>query len=160
MSCNISCSLALVFLIGKVYLLLSPMLDKDYEEFNKSLDKDKLETYKKIIEERSLLSIKGYILGITLSVIFLIINGHFIKRKINININIKGLVCIVGGITSITHYLFYMIHPKSDYMILYLDKKEQRKEWLDIYRKMQLKFHIGFVCGIIAAMLMCYGINK
>ena len=53
-----------------------------------------------------------------------------------------------------------MIYPKSDYMILHLDKKEQRKEWLDIYRKMQLKCHIGFVCGIIAAMLMCYGVYK
>jgi len=156
MSCNIWCSLAVVFLIGKIYFLLSPSIDNENEEFNKTLDKEKLEKYKNIVKERGLISIKGYILGIILSVFFLIVNGNLGKNKVNV----KGLVCIVGGITFITHYLFYMIYPKSDYMILHLDKKEQRKEWLDIYRKMQLKCHIGFVCGIIAAMLMCYGVYK
>ena len=64
-----------------------------------------------------------------------------------------GLVCIVGAITLLCNYLFYIIHPKSDYMVLHLDSKGQREAWLDIYRHMQLKYHMGLVFGIIAAML-------
>ena len=54
--------------------------------------------------------------------------------------NIKLLVCIVGSITFVTHCLYYMIPSKTDYMILHLDEKKQRKEWL-IYMEDLIKMY-------------------
>jgi hypothetical protein len=64
-----------------------------------------------------------------------------------------GIVCMVGGITLLTNYLYYMLSPKSDYMVLHLDDQRQRVAWLDIYRGMQVKYHVGLALGIGAAML-------
>ena len=47
-----------------------------------------------------------------------------------------------------------MLKPKTDYMVLHLDKEDQRQAWLNIYRGMQVKYHIGLVLGILAAMFM------
>ena len=157
MRCNISCSLAVVFLISKLYLLLSPNIHNNYKKMNKTLSKELLSKYEKITDERRKLSIRGYCYGIILSILFFVANHYLDKKR---KFSIKYTVCIVGAITFVTHYLYYILYPKSDYMILHLDKKEQREAWLNIYRTMQYKCHMGFVCGIIAAMLMCYGVYK
>ena len=59
-------------------------------------------------------------------------------------------VCIIITITLVTNYLFYILYPKKDYMILHLKNKEQIEEWLDIYKYMQFRYHLGFVLGIVA----------
>ena len=149
MRCKISCIIALIFLIIKLYLMFSPSIYNEFAEFDNTLTDSLKERYQKIIEERRNISLKGYGFGLILSAIYLYFNK---------NSKIMTKVCIVGSITFVTNYLFYIIYPKSDYMILHLDKDTQRKEWLDIYRKMQLKYHSGFLLGIIIAMLICYGV--
>jgi len=73
--------------------------------------------------------------------------------------NKMSLICFVGAITFVTNYLFYILYPKSDYMLLHLNDKKQIQEWLNIYRTMQFKFHIGFVVGILAVMIFCSSLN-
>jgi hypothetical protein len=145
-----------VFLIANIYTILSSSRDKsDKQDFLNVLnDKQKL-TYENIIKERKNIYYIGYILGLILS--FIII---FIIKKINKNkLNNTSLVCLVGSITFITNYLFYILYPKTDYMLLHLNDKKQIEEWLKIYKKMQFKFHMGFVLGIIAVMIFCYGLR-
>jgi len=43
--------------------------------------------------------------------------------------------------------------------VLHLNDKKQIQEWLNIYRTMQVKFHIGFVLGILAVMIFCSSFN-
>ena len=35
-------------------------------------------------------------------------------------------------------------------MILYLDGRKEREGWLKIYRKMQVKYHVGLVLGLLS----------
>jgi uncharacterized membrane protein YkgB len=42
-----------------------------------------------------------------------------------------------------------MLHPKSKWMLNYLNDKEQVKAWLQMYRTMQFNYHLGLVLGII-----------
>jgi hypothetical protein len=45
-------------------------------------------------------------------------------------------------------------------MLLHLTNKAQIEGWLAIYKKMQYKFHFGFVLGIIAITIYAYGFCK
>lgn len=148
MRCNISCLVAIVFLIIQLFFMFSPSIYSEFNEFDSTLSDKLKDKYREISEERRNISLKGYGLGLLLSAIIVYFNK---------NSKTTTKVCIVGSVTFITNYLFYILSPKSDYMILHLDKEEQRKEWLDIYRKMQLKYHTGFLLGIVVAMLICYG---
>ena len=66
------------------------------------------------------------------------------------------IVCMVGAITFTTNYLYYILSPKTTYMVQHLQNKEQIDEWLKIYRTMQVKYHIGLVLGIVAIMIFAY----
>jgi len=69
-------------------------------------------------------------------------------------------ICMVASITFVTNYLFYILYPKTDYMLLHLNDKTQIQGWLNIYKKMQFKFHLGFVLGIVAVIIYSYGFCK
>jgi hypothetical protein len=156
MPCTITCVIALVFLIANIYTILSSSRDKsDKQDFLNVLNDKQKFTYENIIKERKNIYYMGYILGLLLSLLII-----FVIKKINKNkLNNISLICLVGSITFITNYLFYILYPKTDYMLLHLNDKKQIEEWLKIYKKMQFKFHMGFVLGIIAVMIFCYGLR-
>ena len=159
MFCGNICIIAFVFLIANIYVMFSTE-NIAKQEFYNTLSGDQKNIYKKLIKERKNIYYYGFILGIILSIVFVLI----LKSKIafyNIFNNKSksaktSVVCIVGAITFVTNYLFYILYPKSDYMLNHLTDKSQIKGWLAIYRKMQYKYHFGFVLGIVAVTLMCY----
>ena len=152
MVCGITCIVALVFLIANIYIIFSCSNNKQLKKnFLNVLNEEQKITYKKIINERKNIYYGGYILGILLSLI-----GYFsITKFTKMSFNKISLICFVGAITFVTNYLFYILYPKSDYMLLHLNDKKQIQEWLKIYKTMQFKFHIGFVLGIIAVIIFC-----
>ena len=156
MICGITCIIALVFLIANIYIIFSCSNNKELKKnFLNVLNEEQKITYEKIIDERKNIYYGGYILGIILSFI-----GYFsIKKFTTMRFNKMSLICFVGAITFVTNYLFYILYPKSDYMLLHLNDKKQIQEWLNIYRTMQYKFHIGFVLGILAVMIFCSSLN-
>ena len=156
MICGITCIIALVFLIANIYIIFSCSNNKELKKnFLNVLNEEQKITYEKIIDERKNIYYSGYILGIILSLI-----GYFsIKKFTTMRFNKVSLICFVGAITFVTNYLFYILYPKSDYMLLHLNDKKQIQEWLNIYRTMQFKFHIGFVLGILAVMIFCSSLN-
>ena len=143
--CGTWCMIAIVFLVATLYLTFTADKTERKAEFYKTLSADNIKRYEGLIRERRDIYLKGYILGLLLSIIFLYYTQNY-KLK-------SGIICIVGGITLLVNYLFYMLYPKSDYMILHLNNKTQREKWLAIYKHMQFKYHIGLVLGIIAAMI-------
>lgn len=147
--CHISCILAIVFLTASLYLTLSidkNALTKNYLE---SLNEKQRETYNKIMKERRNIYLKGFTFGLMLSIFIISIN-ILNKKKLN-----KYLIgCITASTTLITTYLFYILAPKTDNMILHLETKEQKEEWLKIYKTYQYNYHMGFVIGIIGAFIM------
>ena len=64
-----------------------------------------------------------------------------------------SLVCTVVSVTFIVSYFHYILHPKSDWMVKYLNTTQQKDAWLKIYRHMQLNSHIGAALGIVAVAL-------
>ena len=38
---------------------------------------------------------------------------------------------------------------KKKYILQFLDTKKENQAWLNIYRSMQLRYHLGFVLGLL-----------
>ena len=160
MVCANSCMFASIFLIANIYMMFSCVNDTNKSEFKKTLTSKQKEIYEKIISERKNIYYGGFALGIALSILALYIGENylfFIDKK---NKATLPKVCTITTITFITNYFFYILYPKSDYMLLHLTNKAQIEGWLAIYKKMQYKFHFGFVLGIIAVTIYAYGFCK
>ena len=156
MVCGVTCIIALVFLIANIYIIFSCSNNKEIKQnFLNVLNEEQKNTYENLINERKNIYYIGYALGIILSLIGYLVINKFTKMRFNK----LSLVCFVGAITFVTNYLVYILYPKSDYMLLHLNDKKQITEWLNIYRTMQIKFHVGFVLGIIAVMIFCTSFN-
>jgi hypothetical protein len=149
MICKISCLISLVFIISTNYFTLSVDKQDINNKYVNNLTDTQLIKYKKIVDERKKISITGYVLGLCLSISLILLNYFVFK------LDIKLTTCIVGAITFLTHYFFYILSPKSDWMILHL-KEDQMKDWLYVYKNMQYNYHLSFVVGIIATMILAY----
>jgi hypothetical protein len=149
--CPKYCAIAIVFFIGMIYMSFA--IDKCVltRKFEKSLTESQLERYKLIVSERRNIYLSGYLLGLSLSAIVII-------GMIN-TLNKIQMVCITGSITFLTSYFYYILSPKQDLMVLYLDNRHQRYEWQKIYKKMQFNYHVGLLLGIIAAVLITMSVN-
>ena len=121
--------------------------------FENLLSISQKETYEKIKNERMTIYFTGYTLGFFFSLVLILYYRNVSKTKLS-KINI---LCLVFSVSFITNYFYYMLSPKTTYMLLHLNTKEQTKAWLEIYKSMQYNYHMGFVLGIIALLFLTHG---
>lgn len=144
--CPKYCSVAIVFFIGMIYMSFA--IDKCAltRNFMNSLSESQIERYKLIVSERRNIYLSGYLLGLALSAIVIVGMAETLNKM--------QMICLTGSITFLTSYFYYILSPKQDLMVLYLDNRSQRYEWQKIYKKMQFNYHVGLLLGIIAAVLI------
>lgn len=145
MVCSVSCSISAIFIIAMIYFYNSTHKNHVVIHYKSKLPSDLQILYDKISYERQMISYKGYILGFILSLFIIFYNMNVKSGKLNNT----SIVCIVVATSFLTNYFFYMLHPKSKWMLNYLNDKEQVKAWLQMYRTMQFNYHLGLVLGII-----------
>ena len=92
------------------------------------------------MKERLNIYIQGMLLGLVFGFLYL----HAVGEK-----DISR-ACMFAVIVLGTNYFYYILKPKSDYMVKHLETKEQRLAWLDIYKEMQFRCKMGFVIGAVA----------
>jgi len=145
--CSISCLISVVFFVSMMYKLI--MIDKEsYDSgFADLLSDVQLKKYTNIVEERKNLSIQGYGLGFSLAAAQIFLNMYMKKQKLSK----MSMVCTTASTVFIVQYLYYILSPKSDWIILHLDTPEQREKWLEVYRTMQYHCHVSVALGIVAA---------
>tara|TARA_Y100000389_G_C17204724_1_gene385412 strand:+ start:151 stop:618 length:468 start_codon:yes stop_codon:yes gene_type:complete len=145
MRCFVWCSLGIAFFIANLVVTFSADKIFDKKPFYKTLTSELITKYEAIIQERRDIYIRGYIWGLILALVVIFYGKRTKKLKF------APSICIGAGVTLLVNYLYYILYPKSDTMIVHLDREDQRVEWQKIYRSMQLNYHIGLVLGIIAA---------
>jgi hypothetical protein len=152
MACTISCMISVIFVIGMIYFY--NMSDKSaiVKHYKSSLSSDLQKRYEKIRKERTNISYQGYILGVILSLGIIFYNLKFKRSKMNTT----SLVCTVVATAFITNYFYYMLSPKSDWMLNHMNNQEEVKSWLLMYRDMQYNYHMGLVLGIIAVGVLAF----
>jgi hypothetical protein len=123
------------------------------KDFMNKLDKNELNTYLKIISERRNIYIQGMVLGIFLGLTYIIIVNKTFK---NVSLNI----CIFVTFVFVTNTIYYLIKPKSTYMLNHINEQDKIEAWLDIYRYMQRIYITGILIGVVSYILLSYGLFK
>jgi uncharacterized protein YacL len=108
--------------------------------------------YEKIAKERMMISYRGYILGFILSLFIIFYNVKMRGYKLNT----ISLVCTVMATCFLTNYFYYMLSPKSDWMLNHTTNQEEVKAWLQMYREMSYNYHMGIALGIIAVGILAF----
>jgi uncharacterized membrane protein YkgB len=144
--CSISCMISAVFLVGMVYFYY--MTDKSaiVKHYKSKLSPELQKRYEKISQERRTISYYGYALGLLLSLFILFYYLQIQKVKIGAG----ALVCVAVATTFLTNYFYYMLSPKSDWMLNHMNSQEEVDAWLQMYRGMQFNYHMGMALGIVA----------
>ena len=140
MNCYYSGALGLALIGGSVSTLSVNEEQQDYLKNAFSDDLDKI--YEKIIVERRNQYIVGLVIGILISI--------FVIRYVN-DLDYFTQVMLFFTITLGSALIFYMLMPKSDYMLNHLKTEEENKKWLEVYKYMKMRYFVGFSLGILAA---------
>ena len=145
--CSVSCLISVVFFVSALFKLMT--MDKEmYDKgFSKTLSSEQLSKYKNIVEERKNISLRGYGLGFALAIGIIVFNMSMKKEKLTK----MSMICTTASTVFIVQYLYYILSPKTDWILLHLNTQEQKERWLDIYRTMQYNCHLSVALGIIAA---------
>jgi len=144
--CNLACLIATGLFSSKVYLMVNYKKNTLLKQFDAILSEDQKSRYQNIMKERLTIYIHGMIFGLLLGFIYL----NMAKEKTT------GRACMFTVIVLGVNYLYYILKPKTDYMVPHLTTQPQREAWLAIYKEMQYRCKMGFVLGIVAFML--YGL--
>jgi len=140
MNCYVSGMIGLALLGGSIATLT--VSKEQHNLLRNTLSEELDKKYEKISTQRR----NHYIIGLLI--------GLFISYIIIKNTNIKNYytkITLFFTITLATAIIFYMIMPKSDFMLNHLKTPEQNKRWLDIYKTMKNRYLLGFILGILAA---------
>jgi uncharacterized membrane protein YkgB len=152
MACAISCMISVVFVIAMIYFYNKTENNEVVQHYQKTLPTDLQIRYARIVEERKRISYEGYALGGVLSLGILFYNEQIKKTKMGTT----PLVCTVVATSFLTNYFYYILHPKTDWMLNHMQNKQEVHAWLLMYREMQVSFHTGLVVGIVAIGVLAF----
>jgi len=141
-----------MFIVGMIYFYNMTNKSEIVKHYKATLPTDLQKRYEKITEERRRISYFGYILGLILSLFIIFYNVKIKNNKLS---NLS-LVCTVMSTCFLTNYFFYILSPKSDWMLNHTNNQEQVKAWLLMYREMSYNYHMGIALGIIAVGILAF----
>jgi len=143
-----SCIIASMFIVAMIFTMYKSDSISSVQQFTQILSIKQKAIYKKITDERRNIYFTGFGLGLLLSFLFLFWKS---STKNSYKINRLSTICVVGAITFMTNYFYYILSPKSDWMILHIEGDKQKKTWLSVYRIMQYNYHFGALLGLVGA---------
>lgn len=152
MVCAISCGISLMFIIGMVYMNIMAFKNKTIQNYKNQLPTEYQKIYDDIVKERTKIYYQGYILGLLFSLIIVLYNYYVKKDKLCLS----HMLCIVLATSFITNYFYYILYPKTNWMLdsdIIKDPK-QVKVWLNMYKHMQNYYHSGLLLGLISVMIL------
>ena len=147
MPCCVSCAISCIFLIGMIYFYNATDKSDIVNQYKATLSPDLQKKYEEITHERRWISYQGYSLGLLLS--FVVI---YFSRKMNT----IALVCTVMATCFLTNYFYYMLSPKSEWMLNHTTNQDEVHAWLLMYRAMSYNYHLGIVFGILAVGMFAF----
>jgi hypothetical protein len=144
MVCTTSCIVAGAFIISSIFVCLRVDKSTLKDPLFQLLSNKNKDRYINIANERKYIYLKGFGLGFMISLLALFVLNNNKMFKVNKLVNI----CFVLATSFSVNYFFYILHPKSDYMVLHLKDDNEKQAWLNIYKTMQFNYHLGFALGL------------
>jgi hypothetical protein len=116
------------------------------QTYQKQLPQDLQLLYNEIRDERTKIFYTGYAIGFVLALMIILYNTQIKKSKMGW----PSMVCLTVSVAFITNYFYYILTPKTKWMLDKIENPDQTKAWLRMYKSMQTYYHGGFAFGIIA----------
>ena len=152
MPCSSTCLVATALIISMIYFQNATTKSKVVQTYKDQLPSNLQVRYEKITSERLRIYFYGYILGFILSFIIIMYNYSSKRNKLSNT----SLICLVIVVSFFTNYFYYILSPKTDWMLNHINSPEQTKAWLIMYRTMQVNYHMGLVIGIAAGGVLAF----
>lgn len=148
MVCLSCCGLSFVFIVSMILSNNMVYKSKVVESYAQSLSKNLQEKYETLAQERLSIYYFGFFLG-------LIISGIFISYQAQTRqFSNLSIICTIAAISFFTNYFYYILAPKTDYMLNHIKEEHDIKNWLIMYRSMQVYCHSSLVFGILALVFL------
>jgi hypothetical protein len=146
--CGTACFVAVVFTLST--LLFPLLLDREVVgSYHSKLPPAAQTALKAATKERSMLAFRGLVLGMIVGAVTVLLLGKTGKAM--------G-VCVLASIAFVVQFLYYMLSPKSAWVVKHLHTTEQRKDWVKVYREYQTGYYGSIAIGVIGAGLLGYGL--
>lgn len=150
--CSITCIFSAVFVISMIFMTNAMSTSQTIQIYQKQLPQDLQQLYQQIREERTQIFYTGYIIGFVLALIIIVYNTQIKKAKMGW----PAMVCLTVTVAFITNYFYYVLTPKTKWMLDHIENPDQTKAWLQMYKNMQLYYHSSLAFGIIAIGLFAF----
>jgi hypothetical protein len=150
--CTFTCFVAFVIVVAMVLMTVMVSNDPFVKSYRDQLPEDIQSHYDNIVAERHRIYFTGYLIGFVLSLFVIIINVNVLKNKMPVGL----MVCLTVVVSTVVNYFYYILSPKTNYMVNFLKTDKQREDWLKIYKSMQYYYHFSFVLGAIAVGIFAY----
>lgn len=152
MPCTITCFLAAVIVVAMILMTAMVYNDPFIQSYKQQLPYDISKTYDEIVVERGTIYYTGYSIGFVLSVLLIALNIYVLKKRMPTS----AMVCLAVVVSTLVSYFYYILTPKTKYMVSVLKTAEQRAAWLHIYRSMQYYYHSSYALGAVAVGVFAY----
>ena len=152
MPCSVTCAISAVFIIGMIYFYNRTSKSEIVKTYKEQVPPKLRILYEKLSVERMRISFYGYVLGLIVSLFIIFYNIKVKKRSLS---NVS-LVCLVTTTCFLTNYFYYILSPKSDWMLNHINDGRVAKLWAKMYREMQFNYHMGIVLGIMAVGMLAF----
>ena len=147
--CTFTCILSGVVILSMIFMTNMMTIPTKYET---QLPENLKQSYKDIVKERTQIYYTGYGLGLLLAVGLIFYNTQVKKEKMGW----PSMVCLTVSVAFLTNYFYYILTPKTKWMLDEITTPEQTKAWLDMYRAMQVYYHGSLALGILAIGLITF----
>lgn len=148
---SLLCLVGFMFLTGSIYTMMSCKNCTPFIEYRNSLSPELRDIYVDVVSERTNIYLQGLVLGVFLAMLFL----YFSKG----NLDVLGNSCVFTGIATVVQYFYYVLTPKTVYMLPLLENQEQVQLWHNVYKTMQSRYHTGMLIGFIGYFAFAYGLQ-
>jgi hypothetical protein len=150
MACSLTCGLAAVFILAMILMNYWMITNQTTQNYEKQLPASLQNTYKEIVRERTQIFYTGYGIGFFLAALLIYYNTQVKKEKMDT----RAMVCLTILVAFLTNYFYYILSPKTKWMLDSIQDPDQTKAWLHMYRSMQLYYHGSLVLGLVSIGLL------
>jgi hypothetical protein len=150
--CTPTCIVAFIIIVAMIIMTFMVSNDSFIKSYRDGLPDDLKRAHDEIVSERLHIYFTGYLIGFVLSVFIIIFNVNVMKQKMPV----AAMVCLAVVVSTVTNYFYYVLSPKSNYMVELLKTDKQRQDWLQVYKLMQYYYHSSFVLGAVAVGVFAY----
>jgi uncharacterized protein YacL len=145
--CISYCLVGAALLGSMIMSMLATKKSKNFRNFMALLDDNQAQVYKSVIKERMSIYVQGLVIGVILAILI----------TFNSNLSKNNNVCLFVVIALGFNWGYYLLYPKSTYMLSHLNSAVQNDAWLRIYKEMKLRCHVGLLLGIVGYLLLGMG---